>query len=199
MLKIGITGGMGSGKTTVAKIFSLLGVSIYNADNSSKFLLQNNAEVVAKVKAVFGRDAYQKDGAPNRPYLASQVFNNKEKLKSLEAILHPTVQLDFYNWVAQIDPSTPFILKEAALLFEANTYKDLDKIILIIAPLEKRISRIMKRDNVSREEVMARINNQWSDEEKANLSHFIIHDDEEDLLTKKVLKLYQEITLLSHE
>ncbi|MCX6350659.1 MAG: dephospho-CoA kinase, partial [Bacteroidetes bacterium] len=198
-LKIGITGGIGSGKTTVAKIFSLLGVPIYNADNRSKFLLQNNAVVVAKVKAIFGEDAYQKDCTPNRPYLASQVFNNKEKLKNLEAILHPAVQLDFYNWVNKIDPSTPFILKEAALLFEANAYKDLDKIILIIAPLEKRISRIMKRDNVSREEVMARINNQWTDEEKAKLSHFIIHDDEKDLLTKKVLQLHREITKLSHE
>lgn len=175
MLKIGITGGIGSGKTFICKIFEQLGVPVYYADERAKFLMNNQEEVINAIKTAFGEASY-KDGTLNRAYLAENVFNNKENLTKLNNIVHPAVFKDTQQWISQ-HQDAPFVLKEAALLFETGTYTQFDKNILVTAPEEVRIIRVMERDKVSKEQVEARMKNQLSDAEKMELADYIINND----------------------
>lgn len=168
---IGLTGGIGSGKTTVAKMFEALGVPVYYADDEAKKILYL-PEVVDELTTAFGTGILQ-NGQPNRASIAALVFNDKEKLARLNSIIHPRVGQHFNNWV-QDNVSHPFVIKEAAILFESGSYKLCDAVILVTAPVEERISRVMNRDGVLREQVLQRMENQWSDEQKKPLSQFII-------------------------
>lgn len=194
MLKIGITGGIGSGKTTACKIFDLLGVKVYYADNRGKYLLQYNSKVIEKVKYLFGEEIYDDSGTINRPKLAGIVFKDKEKLKALEAIIHPAVKDDYENWVLE-NKHEPYLLKEAALLFEAGSYKDLDKIIVITAPKEIRAARVVKRDSTSLQSVMERMEHQWPEEKKAEMADFILKNDNESLLIPQIIELHKKLVL----
>ncbi len=195
MLKVGITGGIGSGKTTVCKIFELLDVPTYYADTEAKKLLNFNTEIKQSVVKEFGTGILNKEGFIDRPMLASLVFNNKEKLQLLNNIIHPAVAADFENW-QKTHFSKKYILKEAAILFESGAHKQVDKIISVTAPLELKISRTMKRDNISEELVKQRMENQLSDEEKIKLSDYIIHNDEQKLIIPQILEIHEQLMLL---
>lgn len=190
----GITGGIGSGKTTAAKFFEELGVPVYNSDTRAKIIQNENSEVKVKIIEVFGDEAYNESGL-NRDYIAKQVFNNNEKLKQLNQIVHPAVFNDFEEWKKK--QTSKIIMKEAAILIESGSYKDCDVVISVLMNKEKRIQRIMARDGFTEEQVMARINNQISDEERIQKSDFII-DNNGDLthLKNEVEKTFIKIKKL---
>jgi dephospho-CoA kinase len=192
-LKIGITGGIGSGKTLVSKIFSLLDIPVYNADARARFIMNTDEEVIEKVKDTFGEEAFQNDML-NSAFVSRQVFNDEEKLRRLNSFVHPKVAIDFKSWVAEFSKS-PYILKEAALLYEAGSYKDLDKIIVISSPTELRIKRVLHRDPQRTEAaVKAIIAKQWADEEKVKRADYVIVNDDKNMVIPQVLKLHQEFS-----
>lgn len=190
MKLIGITGGIGSGKSTIAKVFMSMGYPVYNSDLRAKQLLETDYELIQAIQEHFGEDSYH-SGRLDRRKMASVVFSNPEKLTQLNSLVHPAVEKDFVNWVKS--KNTPFILKEAAILFETGSYKSLDQTILVTAPVETRIKRVMKRDLVSKQEVEARMNNQWSEEEKLNLAHFVIDNSGTKLVIPQILSIISDI------
>lgn len=171
MMIVGLTGGMGSGKTTVANFFKELGVPVYIADTAGKDLMNNNAELRSKIVSLFGDHAYKKDFL-DRKYIADQVFNSPDKLQQLNNLVHPAVVLDFQQWKERQE--SPYVIYEAAILFETGGYKNCDRIILVTAPLDERIKRLQDRDKSSLEEIESRIQHQWSDDKKRKLSDFEI-------------------------
>ena len=191
MLKVGITGGIGSGKTTVCRIFEVLGVPVYYADIRAKQLYEEDDELKSKVIDLFGESIYTSEGL-NRAEVAHRVFADKELLNSLNAIVHPAVEKDFFKW-AEKYRDMPFVVKEAAILFENGGYKKLDRNILVTAPEVLRIKRVMKRDGVTEEQVKDRIRHQWPDEKKIPLADFVIKCDEENLVIPQVLEIVRKI------
>jgi dephospho-CoA kinase len=171
MMVVGLTGGMGSGKTTVANYFKELEVPVYIADDAAKALMNTNAELKSKVLSLFGDLAYRNNEI-DRKYIAAQVFNDQKKLEQLNNIIHPAVILDFENWKNKQE--SPYVIYEAAILFETGGYKKCDLVILVTASIEGRIKRLQLRDRSSVEEIEARIQHQWSDEEKRKLADFEI-------------------------
>ncbi|MBL7868080.1 MAG: dephospho-CoA kinase [Flavobacterium lindanitolerans] len=190
---IGLTGGIGSGKSSIAKHIESLGIPVYIADTEAKKIL-DTADVIAKVIALFGDDILE-NGKIDRKKIAALVFQDPEKLKKYNAIIHPEVYLHFQNWVKQYN-NYPLVVKEAAILFESGSYKDCDKIILVTAPKENRIQRVMKRDAVTREAVEQRMSHQWDDETKKSMSDFVIENIE---LEKAKQSAENIITLLRNQ
>ncbi len=188
MLKVGITGGIGSGKTTVCKIFEVLGIPVYYADDRAKELMQTDLKLIASVKEIFGEKAYS-SGKLNRAYISSKVFANKQLLAKLNGVVHPAVAYDTELWMSQFE-DLPYVLKEAALIFESSMHRHLDKIICVLAPIEERIRRLKERDNASYEEITARMKNQMSDERKADLSDYVIRNDSRHKLIPQVLTIH---------
>ena len=165
-LQIGITGGIGSGKSTVCRVFSTLGVPVYDADSRAKSLMTTDGILMSQIKKEFGTLSFRSDGTIDREYLAQTVFQDKEKLAELNKLIHPRVALDFERWVSE--QKNDYVLKEAALLFEAKSHQLLDKIIVVHAPAEVRIKRVLQRDpQRTRQQVEDIIQNQMSDEEKS--------------------------------
>jgi len=197
MLKVGITGGIGSGKSTVSKIFELLGVPVYYADDKAKDILVRDKELAEQVKQHFGPEVYQADGALNRKLLGNIVFNDKDKLALLNSLVHPATIRDSNNWAAE--QKAPYVLKEAALLFETESFHHLDKIIGVSAPQPLRILRVMKRDNVSRNDVLARMHKQIDETIKMRLSDYVIYNDEQHMVIPQVLELHQKLLQLAAE
>ncbi len=171
---IGLTGGIGSGKSTVAKYLASKGVAVYIADVEAKKLMDSQ-DVIEEIKDYFGEKVISKKGKIKRKTLAKIVFNNKEKLSKLNSIVHPKVKEHFTEWVL-LHKNEPFVIKEVAILFETNGHLDCDKVILVTAPEDVRLMRVMQRDNVSKEDVLARMNNQISEEEKIAKSDYVIHN-----------------------
>ena len=190
MLKIGLTGGIGSGKSTIAKLFELLGIPVYYADEASKRLYQTSEELRASLKKQFGEDIYTGEEL-NRRKLAEIVFSDHKQLEILNQLVHPPTIKDANEWMNQ--QTAPYIIKEAALLFESGSAKDLDYIIGIRSPLELRIQRVIERDATSRELILNRINKQMDEEEKMKHCDFIITNDERELVIPQVLELHQKI------
>ncbi|SMC58624.1 dephospho-CoA kinase [Pedobacter nyackensis] len=191
MLKIGITGGIGSGKTTVCKVFETLGIPVFYADTVAKQIMITDEILVKGVKDAFGKESYTNNGALNNKHIAAIVFNDANKLAKLNELVHPAVFRAFDNWVKDIPASVPFILKEAALLFESGSYRMCDKNILVIAPEEIRLQRVIQRDGVTAEQVKARMDKQMSDEEKIKLADYTIYNNETDSLIIQVIRLNQ--------
>lgn len=188
--QIGITGGIGSGKSMICRIFSCLGIYAYDADSRAKEVMTTDGIVVSKIKKEFGGLSYHEDGTLNRKYLAETVFNNPERLKALNQIVHPRVGEDYKQWLTE-HQSDDYVIKEAALLYEAGSYKSLDKIIVVYAPAELKIKRILKRDSHRIEsQVKVIIENQMRDEEKAKRADFVITNDETRLVIPQVLELH---------
>jgi dephospho-CoA kinase len=194
MLKIGLTGGIGSGKTTVAKVFELLNVPVYYADAVSKRLYQTNKELMASMKEHFGEDIYTNDQI-NRQKLAAIVFNDAQKLQLLNSLVHPLTIQDAQQWMSQ--QTAPYVIKEAALLFESGSAAGLDYVIGVSTPKHIRIKRVMDRDKVGREEVVARMNKQIDEEIKMRLCDFVIENNEQELVVPQVLQLHQTLLDLS--
>jgi len=186
---IGLTGGIGSGKTTIARYMQSLGIPVYIADDEARELMNSDTVIQAVVKA-FGNSVL--DGAKlNREKLAQLVFNHPEKLQVLNNIVHPLVKQHFDAWVIQ-HREHPFVVKEAAILFESGSYKDCDSIITVTAPLETRIQRVMERDKTNRESILQRMQNQWTDEQRIAKSNYVIHNisvNETQKQTDEILKL----------
>ncbi|MBA3970914.1 MAG: dephospho-CoA kinase [Bacteroidetes bacterium] len=189
MKKIGITGGIGSGKTTVCRVFELLGVPVYYSDQESKNILASDKSIRIKLLENFSNNILDADDLIDRKKLASLVFNNKIALEQLNSILHPAVGKHFEEWLKH--QKSPYIIKEAAILFESGAYKQVDKVIAVIAPLELRLARLLKRDQNSREEIQQRIEKQMSDEERIKRSDVVLVNDEQELLIPQVVKLHQ--------
>ena len=185
---VGITGGIGSGKSTVASIFKSLGVPVYNSDIRSKELLNTNSELKNKLIKQFGKDIYTSSGI-DRKHFASIIFNDKKLLEISNSIIHPFVKKDFEDWVA--DQSFQYTIKESAILFETGIYKQLDKVVLVTAPEKLRIKRVMERDQIPKEVILERIKNQWLDSEKASLADFEISNNESQLLLPQVLNIHE--------
>lgn len=195
MRVIGLTGGIGSGKTTVAKIFGELQVPVYIADESAKRLMNDSEKVKKAVIALLGQEAYE-SGRLNRKYIASVVFNSEEKLRDLNAIIHPAVARDFKEWLQK--QSAAYVLYEAAILMESERHSSFDKIILVTAPYELRIKRLKERDQSSREEIEARMKHQWSDDKKRTYADYeIVNTDLAS--TREQVKIIHEIMLKAGE
>jgi len=188
---VGLTGGIGSGKTTVAQLFSILDIPIYSADDRAKRILGTDMEVQDKVKVIFGANSIV-NGVVNRKLIAKASFGNKEKLERLNAVIHPAVAEDFANWKKE-NEQAEYLIKEAAILFESGSYVGCDKIILVCSPLETRIERVMKRDSASRVEVESRISNQWPEDKKRFLSDYIVLNDEKSSLIKQAVEIHEKI------
>jgi dephospho-CoA kinase len=196
MLRIGLTGGIGSGKTTVAKVFEVLGIPVYYADDAARKLMNTNEELKATITKKFGKETYR-DGELDRKYLASIVFNDKEKLELLNALTHPVTIADAEQWINL--QTSPYIIKEAALLFESGAAERLDCVIGVYAPQHIRVKRVMDRDGLPAEEVMKRISRQIDEEMKMKLCDFVITNNEERLVIPQVLDLHQKFTSQSFE
>ena len=194
MLKVGLTGGIGSGKSTVAQLFEVLGIPVYYADEAAKRLMNTDEELKMTIKKNFGEPAYKND-LLDRQYLASVVFNDAYKLELLNSFVHPATIRDAERWMQQ--QTTPYIIKEAALLFESGAAENLDHIIGVDAPLAVRIKRVMDRDEVSRDEVLKRINNQMDENIKLKLCDFIIINNEQQMLIPQALELHQKLLKLA--
>ncbi len=190
MLKIGITGGIGSGKTTVAKVFEVLGIPVYYADEAAKEIMHKNEPLKQQLIFYFGKDTYV-DGKLNRKHLSSIVFADKEKLELLNSLVHPVTIADAEQWFHQ--QQSPYVLKEAALLFESGAAEGLDYVIGVTAPAAVRIKRVMDRDGVTADEVKKRMLNQIDETIKIRLCDFIIHNDEQQMILPQVLKLHEEL------
>lgn len=195
-LKIGLTGGIGSGKSTVAKVFEVLGIPVYYADEAAKRIMNEDELLKEQILQHFGPTTY-KNNQLDRQYLASMVFNNKEKLELLNSLVHPATIRDGDKWLQQ--QTTVYAVKEAALIFESGTQDQLDYIIGVSAPAPLRIHRAMKRDGSSREQVQARISRQINEIIKMRLCDFVVYNDEQQAVIPQVLELHKKISQLAKE
>lgn len=184
---IGLTGGIGSGKSTVADMFSNLGVPVYKSDDEAKKIMESSEEVKNGIIEIFGRTAF-KDHKLNKSFISDQVFQNKDVLKKLNAIVHPAVRNHFLSWIKNQD--APYVIQEAAIIFENGKEAFYDAIILVVASLNARLKRVMKRDGISKSQIMMRIDNQWPDERKIPLSDFVIDNKARSNTLKKVQEIH---------
>lgn len=190
-LKVGITGGIGAGKSIVCNVFGVLGIPVYDADHRAKELMQKSSSVIDQIKERFGQASYDNHGQLNRSFLASEVFNDREKLEVLNAIVHPAVESDFQNWV-KICSDCTYIIKEAALLVETGSYKRLDYLIAVTSPEEVRVTRILERDtHRSIDDIRSIISNQLGEKEIIEAAQFVIENDGQTLLLPQVLKIHE--------
>lgn len=196
-LKIGITGGIGVGKSTACLIFKHLGIPIYDADTRAKWLISHHPTLISEIKAHFGEEAYF-NGELNRRYLAEKVFIDKDNIQKMNSLVHPKVGEDAKQWFNEQEGKYPYIIKEAALLYESGSYKELDKVIVVTAPLDLRIARIQSRDpQRSKKEILGIISKQMPEEEKAQKADFIVYNDEKQMLIPQVLTIHQALMNLS--
>jgi dephospho-CoA kinase len=187
---VGLTGGIGSGKTTVANYFKELGIPVYIADVEAKLLMKRSKVIIRKLIQLFGSETYYK-GELNKPFIANKIFNDPVLLEKMNTIVHPKVASHFKRWLKRQD--APYVIKEAAIIFENNTYTSLDYIITVIAPERTRINRVIERDGSSEERVKAIVKNQWSDAEKVKLSDFVIENIELADTKNQVINIHQKI------
>lgn len=197
MLKIGLTGNIGSGKTTVSKLFELLGIPVFYADDAAKKVMVTDQALVKDIVSTFGTPAYFDNGSLNRKYIADIVFNDADQLTKLNSLVHPATFRAFDEWLKEVK-DVPYVLKEAALLFESDSYKMCDYSILVQAPLETRIKRVMKRDNLTRIEVESRNSKQFPEEKKAQLADYIVINDDKQLVIPQVLELHRVFCSMVH-
>lgn len=190
MLKIGVTGGIGSGKSLVCEMFQLLGVPVYNADEQAKKLINSDPQIIDTLTKKYGSDIYSK-GVIDKKRLAGIIFNNKEELKFVNETIHPRVFAHFDEWL-ELNHHHKYIIKEAALLFESGSYKDLDKVILVAAPEEIKIKRVVERDKTNEKAVKKIIESQMSENEKQQKSNYIINNDNTVLIIPHILELHNE-------
>ncbi len=196
MLKIGVTGNIGSGKTTVSKMFGILGIPVFYADTEAKDLMVTDPLLIAEIKKAFGDASYFADSSLNNKHIAHIVFNDDKELAKLNGLVHPAVFRAFDAWAAGIK-NAPYVMKEAALLFESDSFKMCDQTLLVTAPLELRIERVMKRDHITRAGVEAREAKQLPESKKRALADYILENDETQLLIPQILKLHEAFLQLA--
>ena len=188
MMKVGITGGIGSGKTTVCRIFESIGIPVYYSDHRAKLLMYKNVVLKAAIKALLGPDSYHKNGRPNRGNIAKKIFADKALLKGINELVHPAVREDHINWHQQ--QKSPYTINEAALLVENGSYKDLDKLIVVTAPQQIRLARVLARDKTSEKAVLERMSNQLPESAKVAVANYVIDNSGDNSLIKQVWKTH---------
>jgi len=196
VLRVGLTGGIGSGKSTVAQVFEVLGIPVYYADISAKKLMNEDAELRSGIATIFGKQAYV-NKILDRKYISSIVFSDPAKLQQLNSLVHPATKKDGEAWMHQ--QSSPYAIHEAALIFEAKVSDRLDQVIGVSSPLELRIKRAMERDKVNRDEVLKRMDQQLDEELKMSKCDFVLINDEQQLLIPQVLELHEKLIGLSNQ
>jgi len=191
MIKVGITGGIGSGKSTACKVFRTLGIPVFEADNVARQLINSDSEIRIQLIKLFGSAVYLPDETIDRKLLASIVFNNSSLLAQLNAVVHPVVKNAFDEWCKKQE--APYILHEAAILFESGFYKMMDKTITVVTNEEERIQRVTKRDGTTPEMVKQRIQNQWTDKQRMNLADFVINNNENELIIPQIIDIDKKL------
>ncbi len=195
MLKVGLTGGIGSGKTFVARHFQKLGIPVYFADKEAKRLMNRDKLLKSAIKDLLGRSAYHTNGRLNRPYVASQIFKSKGLLQAMNDLVHPAVKEDFVFWSKR--QKSAYVLEESAIIYENGLNVHFDQVIVVTAPMDLRIKRVMKRDNSSRKQVLSRINQQLPDKKKIALANFVITNDGDTDLEKQITAIHKELKKIS--
>jgi len=190
MLKVGITGGIGSGKSTVCQVFQTLGIPVFKADDAARYLMEHDAALVSSIKQMFGSEVYE-NGKLIRGRVSNIIFNNEQLLTQLNALIHPATVTYSREWMGQ--QNTPYVLKESAIFFESGSNKEMDVMIGVYAPLEMRIDRTMKRGNTTEEKVRSIIAHQMDEQEKMNLCDFVVNNDGSEAIIPQVLALDQQL------
>ena len=193
MLSVGISGGIGSGKTLVCTIFQVLGISVYNSDLEAKRIMETNEQVKKEIIKLLGEESYFNNLSLNRKFIAEKIFNQKELLHTLNQIVHPAVRIDAEIWSKKIPQEGGYYLRESAILFETGIYRQLNYNILVTSPQEIRIERIKSRDDISAEDIILRMKNQWDDKQKLPLANFVIVNDGKTLLIPQILKIHRTL------
>jgi dephospho-CoA kinase len=191
--KLGITGGIGSGKTSVCRVFNVLGIPVFSADTEAKIIMETDPAVISLVNSVAGRDMYI-SGSLDRAALADMIFKDKELLERINEAVHPAVRKKFEDW-SEIQES-PYVILEAAILFESGTWKMLDRILTVVAPVEERIERVIKRNQLTREQVLDRIRNQSDDDYKTARSHYVVNNSDDIMIIPEIIRIHEEILRL---
>ncbi len=190
VFKLGVTGGIGSGKTTVCKVFNILGIPVFSADFEARLIMDNNPSVKNNINSAVGRDMYQ-NGLLDRAELASMIFNDKTLLSKVNSIVHPVVFESFIAWSAK--QTAPYVIMEAAILFESGASKLVDRVLTIVTPMEERIERMLRGNKLTRQQILERINNQTDDDTRVRNSDYVIYNSENDLILPAILKVHEEI------
>ncbi len=189
-LRLGVTGGIGSGKSSVCKVFNVLGIPVFYSDPEAKAIMNNDLSVRSEINAIAGRDLYL-SGNLDRAELAKLIFNDDELLGRVNALIHPLVFQNFLQWADM--QAAPYVIMEAAILFESGAYEIVDKVLTVVAPLDQRIDRIVKGNQLTREQVMDRIRNQMDDDIKVKNSDYIIYNSEDDMIIPPVLRIHKDL------
>lgn len=189
-LKLGITGGIGSGKTTVCRIFNVLGIPVFDADKVAKKIMDTDKNMMISLNSIAGKDLYL-SGTLDKAELANLIFNNESLLAKVNALVHPVFYDLFDKWV--LEQTTPYVIMEAAIIFESGGAKHLDRILSVVAPVEDRIARVIKRNALSKEQVLERIRNQMDDESRIKLSDYVIYNSENEMIIPSIMKIHAEI------
>ena len=193
MIKIGVTGGIGSGKSTVCRVFSLLGIPYYDSDAEAKRLMNTDSELATRIRSLLGPGAYTDQGL-DRAYVSARVFGHPDRLQRLNAIVHPAVEHDFARWAEA--QQAPYVIEESAILFESGADRLMDRTVAVVAPEEVRIRRVCRRDLREEQAVRARIAHQMSDEERIRRADYVLQADERELLIPQILELHRQLSLL---
>lgn len=196
---VGVTGGIASGKTYCARIFESLGVPVYYSDYRAKQIMVENKDVIGAVSALFGDESYHEDGTLNRKHLSSQIFSNKDLLKKMNSIVHPAVRNDFFNWGQSQLQENPYVIQESALSVETGSYKMMDKLIVVDAPKQERIRRVMHRDGSTEEEVLRRMGSQLPSADKRKVADYIIDNHENPKIIARVLSIHFDLLQQAHQ
>lgn len=192
MIKVGLTGSIGSGKSLISSVFSKLGVPVFDSDSSAKELYKSDFILKGLIQDAFGKESYLDSGDLNKKYIAKIIFNDKEKLNLINKIVHPRVKLDFEKWLTE-NNNAKYVIKEAAILIESDAYQHMDKIIVVSAPLELRIERVIQRDNLNEPEIRKRINNQLSEDDLLKFADFVISNNGKDAVLPQILKIHKQL------
>lgn len=190
VLKLGVTGGIGSGKTSVCKVFTVLGIPVFLADQVAQEIMENEQDIINGINSIAGWNLYT-EGRLDRKQLASLIFNDRDMLKKVNSLVHPVVLDHFLKWAGI--QAAPFVIMEAAILFESGGAKMVDRIAVVVAPAEERISRVIARNTLSREQVIARMRNQMDDESAIRLADYVIHNSEKDMIIPAILKIHEDL------
>ena len=192
-IKLGVTGGIGSGKTSVCRVFDALGVPVFSADREAREIMENDIAIISGINSIAGKDLYT-NGSLNRMELAAIIFNDNVLLKKVNSLVHPVVFDHFGIWV--LEQTAPYVIMEAAILFESGASKIVDKVATVVAPVEQKVERIIRRNELSREQVLERIRNQMDDEARIKLSDYIIYNSENDMIIPSILNIHDDILTL---
>jgi dephospho-CoA kinase len=189
-IKLGITGGIGSGKTTVCRVFSVLGIPVFSADAEAKKIMEADESVIRRINSIAGKDLYN-EGRLDRTGLATLIFNNQPLLEKVNSLIHPIVSDHFKKWTGE--QNAPYLIMEAAILFESGASKLVDRIASVIAPMEERVNRVILRSNLSKEQILERMQNQMDDDSRIKLSDYVIQNSENDMIIPVILKIHDDI------